>query len=357
MVAAAIGIGVFLLSAKLTGIFASLFREKGIIDMPNERSSHKRPTPRGGGLAIIIGIIAGLGAMLLAGRFVEPPFEVPGPLFWSGLLLIAATGFIDDKYSLPAYVRFALHILAASLVFIETGGLSKFPLPSPFAFDLGALLNYILTVIWIVATINIYNFLDGIDGYAATQAVVAGLSMAIIDFHGSGFSIGMLTGSSALGFLIYNWRPAKIFMGDIGSGVLGFIFSAGPLYFSHTDKNVAVFSMGIFLWFFLSDGAFTIIRRLLKGDKIWEAHRSHLYQRLVIAGIPHDKVVLGVMSAGLVLNSILLAVYFAKREFLIWILPLAGINYLVYWYYVESAARKDSKNEGRVLPESRETIV
>jgi len=348
---------VFLLSAILTGGFASWFKKKGIIDLPNERSSHVNPTPRGGGAAIVIALMAGYAALNAAGWAAGLSFDLPGPLFWTGFLLIAAVGFIDDRVSLPPYLRFGLHFIAASLVYYETGGLGAFPLPKPFAFELGAGLNYALTVFWIIAVLNIYNFLDGIDGYAGSQAIVAGLSMAALDYNGAGFLAGVLVVSAAAGFLIYNWRPARIFMGDVGSAALGFLLACAPLYYSHIEKNVGIFSMGIFLWFFLSDGAFTILRRLLKGEKIWVAHRSHLYQRLAIAGFSHDKVTVWVMSAAILLNAVFLILYFVKPDLMIGILALAGIDYGVYHYCVKKAQRRGLMETEIALTKERKAAV
>lgn len=358
MISVATGIFVFLLSVILTGWFAFLFKKKGIMDLPNERSSHVNPTPRGGGLAVMIAIVAGYSAMLMISGIAGWSFEAPGPMFWVGFILIAATGFIDDRISLPPYVRFGLHFIAANLVYYETGGLSNFPLPEPFAYELGSGLNYVLTVFWLMSALNIYNFLDGIDGYAAAQAIVAGLSMAILDYNGAGFTVGILVVSASSGFLVYNWRPARIFMGDVGSAALGFLLAAAPLYYFHIEKNIGVFSMGIFLWFFLSDGAFTIIRRLMEGERIWEAHRSHLYQRLAMAGVSHDKVALVVMSAAALLNAALLILYFINPDLIIWVLLLAAIEYLIYFYCVKSVVHKrDQLKDGKVLSKEGEAVV
>ena len=330
-----IGPIVFIVSTVLTGWFAIVFKKSGIIDIPNERSSHITPTPRGGGLAIIIGILLGLFILLIFNYYNGSPLPIPGYFFWSGFVIVAITSFLDDKVNLPFYFRFILHFLAANLVFFETNGLGVFPLPQPFAFELGWVFNYPLTIVWIIAVLNIYNFLDGIDGYAATQAVVAGLAMAVLDFQGSGFTMGLLVSAAGLGFLIHNWKPAKIFMGDIGSAVLGFVFACTPFYFSFTETNIAIFSMGIFLWFFISDGSFTILRRLVQGEKIWVAHRTHLYQQWVIAGTGHDKVVLRVMSAAFSLSILFLLSYFFYPYWLIWILIPAFILYILYYFYVK----------------------
>ncbi len=250
------------------------------MDVPNARSSHQVATPRGGGLAVFFCLMIGFFVLVLF----FPAVPVPGILFFVGLIILAFTSLVDDKYDLPAYLRFFLHGIAAALVIYETGGLERFPLPAPLDFELG-FIGYILSFIWIIAVLNIYNFLDGIDGYAGLQAVLAGLGIALFDADGVGLGVGLLVMASTGGFLIHNWSPAKIFMGDIGSISLGFIFAASPFYFTGPSHHYGVFAVIIFLWFFLADGAFTIVKRIFKGEKIWEAHRSHLYQQLVIAGL------------------------------------------------------------------------
>jgi Fuc2NAc and GlcNAc transferase len=334
-----IALVVFLISTLLTKWFAVAFKQSGIVDVPNERSSHTSPTPRGGGLAIIVAVMAGLSILFFSETILMIDFQVPGFLFWTGFLLIAATSLLDDKIGLPFYVRITLHFIAANLIFHETGGLTFFPLPEPFAIELGQVMNYTLTIFWILAVVNIYNFLDGIDGFAATQAIIAGSAMAIIDHNGPGQTIGILTASASLGFLIHNWRPAKIFMGDIGSAALGFIFATAPLYFSQIDTNLAVFSMGIFLWFFISDGAFTIIRRFVKGEKIWQAHRTHLYQRLVIAGLNHDKVATVIMLAATALCATFFLLYYFIPSLMIWVLIPALLAYVLYYLFVKNVVK------------------
>lgn len=342
---AGIFITVFVISLFLTRSFTRIFKRRGIIDVPNERSSHSNPTPRGGGLAIILALLTGAAIALIQS---PASLQLPGPFFWAGLALIAFTGFIDDKYNLPAYIRFILHFAAANLVYFETGGMTSFPLPGLNEATGGPVFNYTMTVFWIMALVNIYNFLDGIDGFAASQAIIAAAAMAVMDFGGPGFSLGLLTVSASLGFLLFNWRPAKIFMGDIGSAGLGYLFAAAPLYFTQTDQNTAIFAVGIFLWFFISDGAFTILRRLFRGEKIWEAHRSHLYQKLTVAGYAHDKVTALVMSAATLLIGLFFIFYFIWPSLLIWILPLAAIAYLAYYLFVMREERKFYKREGEL---------
>ena len=173
------------------------------------------------------------------------------------------------------------------------------------------LFGAVLTFLWIVWLTNAYNFMDGIDGIAGTQALTAGIGWFVIggisDFPLTGFYGGIIA-FSTLGFLVLNWQPAKIFMGDVGSAFLGFTFAVMPLLarreFNLTTKNSSdcsnLWVLGIVLvWLFVFDTVFTFIRRAVKKEKVWEAHRSHLYQRLVIKGFSHQTVTIiyGLISA------------------------------------------------------------
>jgi len=328
----------FGLSLSLTRFLVKYLTSKGVMDIPNDRSSHKIPTPRGGGMAIIFSLI--IGILIL--KIVHPEAPLPGILFFIGALIIASTSFIDDKISLPASVRFLLHAIAAGLIIFETGGFQTFPLPEPFNLSLGWV-GLPLTFIWIVAVLNIYNFLDGIDGYAGSQAVLAGIAIAVLDIFGVGYYMGSMIAATALGFLIYNWHPAKIFMGDIGSATLGFVFASLPLYFTNTSINTGIYAIVIFLWFFLSDGAFTIVRRAFNGEKIWEAHRSHLYQQMVIYGQSHNKVVLKVMVPAFALVTLFLILYHYYHGALLFTLVLAIILFVMYWFHVMKIKKKSGK--------------
>lgn len=324
----------FLISFLITKFLVHYLTKKGLMDVPNERSSHKIPTPRGGGLAIIISIFVSVFFL----KMFYPELPIPGILFFIGLFIISLTSFIDDKLDLPASLRFLLHAVAAGAVIYETGGFEKFPLPDPLGFNL-YLFAIPLTFIWIVAVVNIYNFLDGIDGFAGTQALIGGLGIALLDLNGVGFYLGLIIAAASLGFLFLNWHPAKIFMGDIGSASLGFVFATLPLYFSQTDQNIGVFSVVIFLWFFLSDGAYTLIRRALNGEKIWEAHKSHLYQTMVIYGKSHSEVVIKVMFPALLLTITFLFLYYFFYDYLLISLVIAIIMFFFYLISVKKRKR------------------
>ncbi|MDQ3392590.1 MAG: glycosyltransferase family 4 protein [Bacteroidota bacterium] len=326
-------------SLLITRFLVQFLTKKGMMDIPNDRSSHKIPTPRGGGMAIIISVV--IAVLLLMIFYPEAP--IPGWLFFLGAFIVTLTSFIDDKINLTASLRFLLHAFAAGLIIYETGGFQAFPLPEPLSFELGWL-GYPITFVWIVAVLNIYNFLDGIDGYAGSQAVIAGIAIAFLDIFGTGFYMGSIIAAAAVGFLVYNWHPAKIFMGDIGSATLGFVFASLPLYFTSTSISIGIYALIIFLWFFLSDGAFTIIRRALAGEKIWEAHRSHLYQQLVISGASHSKVVSMVMLSALVLSVIFIILYHYYYSLLYVTFVFAILFFIMYYMYVMHMKKKPGNN-------------
>ena len=243
-----------------------------IIDTPNARSSHTVPTPRGGGVAIVLAYLAALifwwfHAGLASG------------LFWSLLLgggLIAAVGFWDDHAQLPAGIRFAFHLLSAALAVFLLGG---WPL-----LDLGGFvlhwgwLGHLCGVLLLAWAINFYNFMDGIDGLAAAQAVfVAGAGGGLLVLSGSdGMPLWLLAAASC-GFLLLNWPPARIFMGDAGSGFLGYALAVHALH-ATTSGQMMLWPWLILLGVFIVDATLTLLRRAARRIRVTDAHRTHAYQ-------------------------------------------------------------------------------
>ena len=253
---------------------------------------------------------------------------------------MSITSFLDDKSSLPVYIRLTAHILAMGIVIWYTGGLKYLPFAEPLNLELGYT-GFLVSAIWIISVINFFNFLDGIDGFAGSQAMVAGVAVCAVFWNDASSIVGILIALSALGFLFFNWHPAKVFMGDVGSVSLGFAFATIPFYSTTLKIEEGVFSVAIFLWFFLADGAFTLIRRILNKEKIWEAHRSHLYQRLNKAGWKHNKIVSFVMILSVLLCSI--QIFFVRIGTpLNWYSPVVGlllfIFYAVYVAKIEKSA-------------------
>lgn len=217
--------------------------------------------------------------------------RTPGIHFWIACLMVSVSGLWDDlSGGLPVGLRLSIQLMAAGLVTYNTGGLTQLALPSPFNIPLGHL-SVPLAIIWIVATLNLFNFLDGIDGYAAVQGSVAGVAIALLHFGDVSTAVGLSIAGGCGGFLLYNWHPAKVFMGDVGSVTLGLLLAALPFETSQADSSLAVFLVAMSLWFFLSDGLFTLLKRLSRGDRFWTPHKSHLYQQLAACGWRHDRVV------------------------------------------------------------------
>jgi UDP-N-acetylmuramyl pentapeptide phosphotransferase/UDP-N-acetylglucosamine-1-phosphate transferase len=267
------------------------------LDIPNARSSHTRPTPRGGGLVIVAGFLAGIATWLALGGTLSP--RASGWL--AGALLVASVSFVDDLRSLAAAPRFITHLIGAAI--LTLAGVQAPDLAVPLAF------------LYVIALTNVYNFMDGIDGLAASQAVIAGLGLAvagqIVANPVLALGGGLLAAGSA-GFLRYNLPPAHLFMGDVGSTFLGFSFSGLSLL-----GNIGVgggrlpLEFGLLLlapfWF---DSAATLIRRFARGERWYAAHRSHYYQRLVACGWSHGQVTslyagVGVVAAGAALASLM----------------------------------------------------
>ncbi len=274
------------------------------VDIPNARSSHTQPTPRGGGLLIVIVTLLGLTIYGLSkSRSLDWGFGA----YMAGAIIIAAIGWLDDLQSVPFWLRIIVQSLAAIMIIIFIGYLNDITFPVAGSITLGWR-GIPLTFVLIVGLINAYNFMDGIDGLAGIQAVLGGLAWLVVGLTLTATPtavLGILIAASALGFLLHNWSPARIFMGDVGSTFLGFTFAVLIILNGNEDALLAAVGL-LFLWPFIFDTSFTLIRRLKRRENIFEAHRTHLYQRLVITGYSHSFVSL--LYAGLALVGILLGI-------------------------------------------------
>lgn len=259
-----------------------------MLDVPNERSSHTRPTPRGGGLAIVIVVLV----LTWLAASSHPAFSLRAMVALAlGALLIAGISWLDDMCPVPFWVRLLVHALGACVAMAGIGIIREIGLPFGINLPLGWL-GLPLTLAWIIGLTNAYNFMDGIDGIAGGQTVVAGVGWAILGWIGGQPMVGvmgLLIAAAGIGFLGHNWPPARIFMGDVGSAFLGFSFAALTVLASQSDPIFLLAGIAL-IWPFAFDAAFTFVRRLCRGEKVWVAHRSHLYQRLVISGLSHGRV-------------------------------------------------------------------
>ena len=247
--------------------------KRSILDIPNERSSHSIAVPRGGGIAIVIVFYIGL---FYFRNIVEDR------LFYALLygIPIALISILDDIFTLSVKLRFLVQSISVACALYTLGGIDEIDF---IFFKLhGMWLNLIvyLAMIWIM---NLYNFLDGIDGYAATEAITIGIGIFVLFQN----PIGLVIVMANLGFLYFNWHKASIFMGDVGSVTLGFIFSVFVFSdTSHGNIYIWIILLSIF-WF---DATITLVRRLINHENITVPHKKHAYQRLVQSGESHSSV-------------------------------------------------------------------
>ncbi len=248
---------------------------KSLIDIPNERSSHSLPTPRGGGVAIVVSFLLGL-PLLTAFNMVTPTLFYG--LLGSGLL-VAILGFVDDHGHIAARWRLLGHFTAAAWVLYWLNGLPPIEL-SGVAVDFGWLGN-VLGMLYLVWMLNLYNFMDGIDGLASAEAISVCVAICLVYWFTGVIELvwaPLLLAAAVVGFLFWNFPPARIFMGDAGSGFLGLVLGVLALQAAWAESRL-FWSWLILLGVFIVDATWTLSRRLIRGDKIYEAHRSHAYQR------------------------------------------------------------------------------
>lgn len=284
----------FFLSLGLTRLILYHALRRGMVDRPNDRSSHTLPTPRGGGLAIVV-VFLGLCLWLLPKGALSADFFLA--LVGGGF--VALIGFWDDLGHVPAGWRLLVHGAAATWSVLWLGNLPELTFGHivygltwwgvPFA---------VLFVMWLT---NLYNFMDGIDGIAGVQAVSVTFGAAVILFYGDapvkGVSLVILAGA-VLGFLRWNWPPAQIFMGDVGSGFLGFVLGVFALYWP-MQSRMSFWSWLILLGVFIVDATVTLLVRAARGEKLHMAHRTHAYQHLARRCGNHRSVALGVFAINL----------------------------------------------------------
>jgi UDP-N-acetylmuramyl pentapeptide phosphotransferase/UDP-N-acetylglucosamine-1-phosphate transferase len=281
---------------------------RGLLDQPNARSSHSQPTPRGGGVAFVL-VAAVAGSIGWFGAAFSGQPSLPGshlamvalPLL---ALPLAVVGFLDDRHNLSSGLRYGVQLATALLLIL----MSSLPLP---------LLGLPLLLIAVTAVINFTNFMDGLDGLVGGCMAVALASAAL--WLAAPWPIWAFVGA-LLGFLIWNWSPAKVFMGDVGSTFLGAVFAGLVLQAPSWPEALALLSVATPL---LGDAFFCVPRRLLAGQRVFQAHRVHLFQRLHQAGWPH-----GCVSSLYVAATALLATALLTGG-LPWVLALAALELLL----------------------------
>jgi Fuc2NAc and GlcNAc transferase len=286
-----LSIGVLSLSW-LSVYFIKAYALKNLLDIPNQRSSHQMPTPRGGGLGIVVAFTAASLMLFLGGSL-----DLAGFLALTAALLVAGIGFWDDHRHIPARWRFLVHMAAAV---IALGLVQGFPLlvMGDWRIELGVF-GYALGMAYLVWLLNLFNFMDGIDGIAASEAVFISGALAgflsFIDYELALIALSLCF--SSLGFLLWNWPRAKIFMGDVGSGFLGFVLGLLTLMAGHQEPIYVYVGLILFAAF-ITDATVTLVRRYISGQKWYEAHCSHAYQHAA-RRYGHLKVILAVWAINL----------------------------------------------------------
>jgi len=286
-----------------------------ILDHPNDRSLHRDATPRTGGVAILAGIAVG-------GGWLAATIGLPASLLWPGIgvILLALVGLVDDISELGPLPRLMVQFIAAWPLLDL---LPAFPLALPYW--AGAVL-LLVGAVWMV---NLYNFMDGMDGFAGGMGVIGFGSLGILAWQGGGgvaWACGVIA-LSCVGFLVRNFPPANIFMGDAGATVLGFLAALISLW-GVAEELFSFWSALLIFSPFVVDASYTLLRRALRGERVWRAHREHLYQRLVLLGWGHRRTVLAEYALMLLCAAAGLALPRLAAQPRGWLLAGIGLMYL-----------------------------
>lgn len=309
----ALSIVFFILTLLFTGYMRHYALKKNIIDNPNERSSHSIPTPRGGGVAVVCSYLLALAVLIYSQQL---SVHIGLTLIAAGFV-VALLGFLDDHGHINSMLRLAIHFLVAIGVVISLSGFAEVTVFN--GVQLGFIAN-IIAVLFLVWLLNLYNFMDGINGIASVEAITITVSMAILYFI---LNISLnseslwLMAACVFGFLLWNFPKAKIFMGDACSGFLG--LTLGILALIALKENLALFCAWIIcMGVFVVDATYTLVKRVLSGYKMYDAHRSHSYQILARKWGSHTPVTLAVAAINL-----------------LWLLPIAYMTVIQKWAYPE----------------------
>jgi Fuc2NAc and GlcNAc transferase len=299
----------FLLSWMLAGAFRYYALRRGLLDLPNARSSHVAPTPRGGGIAFVATTLASV----IVFAWLDSSLKQIATALVVGGLLIAVLGYVGDRRHLATRWRLLGHFGAGVWVLSWLGPIPPVPLLGvPITLGWAGLALSLLYVVWMV---NLSNFMDGIDGIASVQAITAALGGALLWWMtapGQGWVVALGLTASVAGFLVWNWPPARIFMGDIGSHFLGFVLGALSLWCAQGAPHL------FWAWFvlfgcFIVDATTTLVRRIARGERFDEAHCCHAYQHAARRFGSHLPVTLAVAAINL-----------------LWLLPIA-LGIALHW--------------------------
>ncbi|MFU7500684.1 MAG: UDP-phosphate alpha-N-acetylglucosaminyltransferase [Candidatus Tisiphia sp.] len=299
----------FIATSFLTWLLISSLPSFGVVDIPDPRRVHSRITPRGGGLAIVIVVIIAL----IAYEYFSTKTLINSIKIVPLLLIISTISFLDDLISIPIFVRLIFHIICSTIAI--------FLFLSPvvlFHHELPLYIDFVLSIIGLIVFLNIYNFLDGIDGISGTESIHLSITILILCYLKSDIIINInfiivlniIILACSIGFLIFNWHPAKIFLGDVGSISLGFLLGLCLLLISASSVHLFVAS-SIASLYYLADGGLTILIRLVNKEKIWQPHLKHFFQKAVRNGKSHKEVVSRIIICNILLMVLsIISLYF-----------------------------------------------
>lgn len=334
------------ISAGIIALLLSSRIEKQLLDYPNERSLHDSPKPRVGGVGLCAGLLI---------SFVALPFfgiEIPATFAYlaCGALVVLIISFIDDMKSLSAVVRIPFHFLAAVVLIIAGFSLENVSIGG-FALEMPRSLAVIVSLLYVVWMVNLYNFMDGMDGFAGGMSLIGFGTLTLLAVSGGSILIAAVSAcaaGAALGFLFYNFPPARVFMGDTGASTLGFL-AAGLSLWADREGVIPLWISVLVFSPFIVDATVTLIRRAWRRERVWVAHRSHYYQRLVQAGWGHRRTVVAeylvmIACGGSALLALGLAPYGQWIVILIWI--------MLYFVFIVSIHRLNKSKRRREVAES-----
>jgi UDP-N-acetylmuramyl pentapeptide phosphotransferase/UDP-N-acetylglucosamine-1-phosphate transferase len=270
-------------SLVLTPVFRTWALRRNRLDVPNERSSHQMPTPRNGGSAMAVAVVLAVGVF---GRVIDAQLAVLG----AAAVMVTLLALADEHRALPQWLRLLVQFIVAAVAVLALEYWPPSFADAPFGVGLPIWVLGAVAILWITWVINAYNFMDGINGIASTQAIVCGVTLGLLFARVSdvaGQVLAFSLAGAALGFLPWNFPSASIFMGDVGAYMFGFFFSALAL---RAGAEQMLIPAALPLLPFLSDATGTLVRRIAKREAFFRAHRSHYYQRLNILGWSHARV-------------------------------------------------------------------
>ena len=340
MIATLIILGVVLCALLLTRWFVDPESPIRILDRPNERSLHTTPTPRTGGIAIVAAAFSGMAAQMLLGASGAFPWQL-----LAGAALVAGVSLLDDLFGLSQIVRLLIQLCAA-LLLIQDGFVFEGDWLPGHPLAVSAPLVAVATVLITLWLTNLYNFMDGMDGFAGGMAVFGFGALAVLGWRQGDilFALSALTiAGAAAGFLWFNFPPARIFMGDTGSTTLGFLV-AGFAIWGSRNAGIPLWVTLVIFSPFVVDATVTLVRRALRGEPVWRAHRSHYYQRLVQLGWGHRRTVLAeyaAMGVSIVLGTIAAQ---SDKSVQFGVLALVAAGYLAAAITIHKLERRHNGN-------------